>query len=217
MRKILVWDKGTRIFHWLLAVLCTFSLASGLQNDVDVMEWHMFSGYVLLTLLFFRIMTGFFGGDYGRFSQFSLNPKEIVEYLKGRKRYYGHNPLGSWMVVTMMAILLVQILSGFMTSDDVFLEGPWVALVDDEWISFAGETHSVNYYFLLGLIIFHLLAIAYYWKIKKENLVTPMFTGAKIVDKRVENQRAAIPMRYGRLIMFALISSGLSWFLVTFS
>ena len=68
--SILVWDRHTRIFHWLLVLSFSFSLTNGLLGDIDLMDWHMISGYSILGLLIFRSLTGVFGKDYGRFSLF---------------------------------------------------------------------------------------------------------------------------------------------------
>lgn len=217
MKKILVWDKHTRLFHWLLVIFVTFSLATGLVGDMDMMEWHMVSGYILMALLSFRLMTGVLGADYGNFSQFPLRPRELIGYVKGKKHYYGHNPLGSLMIVAFLIVISTQILSGFMTSDDIFLEGPWVTFVDEEWVSLAGTIHGINYYLLLFLISCHILAVSYYQKIKHQDLIFPMVTGMKNVDSRIDNQQAATAMSYRRLVLIVLISCGLSWYLVTFA
>lgn len=217
MKKILVWDKHTRLFHWCLVIFVAFSLVTGLINDMDTMEYHMVSGYVLLALLLFRVMTGFLGGDYGNFSKFPLKPGEVIAYLKGEGHYYGHNPIGSLMILAFFIVILTQILSGFMTSDDVFLEGPWVAFVDEEWVSWAGRIHSVNYYLLLFLISCHVLAVSYYQKFKHHDLIPPMFTGMKNVDNRIDDQEAATVMSLRRLLITFLVACGLSWYLVTFS
>ncbi|MFT7130697.1 MAG: cytochrome b [Gammaproteobacteria bacterium] len=217
MKKILVWDKHTRLFHWFLVVFIVFSLATGLANDMDMMEYHMLSGYTLMALLLFRVMTGLLGGDYANFSKFPIKPREVIGYIKGGRHYYGHNPLGSLMILTFLMVILTQVLSGFMTSDDIFLEGPWVAFVNEEWVSLAGTIHGMNYYLLLFLISTHVFAVIYYEKIKNQDLIVPMFTGLKNVDGRIDDQHEATVMSYRRLVMILLISCGLSWFLVTFS
>ena len=150
--SILVWDRHTRIFHWLLVLSFSFSLTTGLLGDIDLMDWHMISGYSILGLLIFRSLTGVFGKDYGRFSRFSLSPKSVIAYLKGDDNFVGHNPLGSWMVIVMLVALLLQALSGLMTSDDIFVEGPWVMWVSDDWVSWAGQLHGVMFRVLIALV-----------------------------------------------------------------
>ncbi|MGK0374988.1 MAG: cytochrome b, partial [Arenicella sp.] len=60
MKKfILVWDLPTRLFHWglLLAVFYSWLSIDVLEN----MQHHFYSGYVVLTLLLFRLVWGFVG------------------------------------------------------------------------------------------------------------------------------------------------------------
>ena len=215
MGKVLVWDRHTRLFHWLLVLLFSFSIGSGLYNDMDVMEWHMLSGYGLLALLLFRLLTGVAGRDYGHFRRLSLSPASILAYLRGDRQFQGHNPLGSWMVVVMLALLLTQVLSGLMTSDDIFVEGPWVVWVDEQWVSLAGTVHSLNYYALIGLVVTHILAIGYYQLIKKQNLLAPMVSGMAL--QKAGQQGQAQPISVVRLLLIAAIAGGLSWFAITFS
>jgi len=215
MNKILVWDRHTRLFHWLLVMLFTFSIASGLYNDMDVMEWHMLSGYGLLALLLFRLLTGVAGRDYGHFRQFPLSMGSVFAYLRGSRQFQGHNPLGSWMVVIMLALLLTQVLSGLMTSDDIFIEGPWVVWVDEQWVSLAGTVHGLNYYALIALVVMHMLAISYYQWVKKQNLLAAMISG--LAEQKVGAGGEAQRISLVRLLFIAAIAGGLSWFAITFS
>jgi cytochrome b len=51
-----IWDLPTRLFHWLLVLLFSFSWWSAETGEMD---WHRFSGTVLLGLLLFRLLWGF--------------------------------------------------------------------------------------------------------------------------------------------------------------
>ena len=52
--RIRVWDLPTRIFHWALAILVVFSFTTGKVGG-SWLDWHMRSGYAILTLVLFRI------------------------------------------------------------------------------------------------------------------------------------------------------------------
>ena len=191
---MLVWEFHTRLFHWLLVLAFGFALVTGLIADLDWMEWHIRAGYFILGLLIFRLLLGVMGADYGHFGRLTLSPFAIREYLRtGRdrrgRRYAGHNPLGSWMVIVMLLAILVQVLSGFMTTDDIFTEGPWVAWADDQWISWASWTHSNNYWLLIGLMSLHIIAIGFYELVKKQPLVKAMWSGRKAVDAVDSNSK----------------------------
>ncbi|MEH6556759.1 MAG: cytochrome b/b6 domain-containing protein [Oceanicoccus sp.] len=209
--SILIWDRHTRLFHWLLVLAFSFSMTTGLLGDIDLMDWHMISGYSILGLLVFRCLTGLFGKDYGQFSRFPLSPRSVFSYLKGQNDFPGHNPLGSWMVVVMLAGLLVQALSGLMTTDDIFVEGPWVLWVSEEWVSWAGEVHGVMFRVLIALVVLHLLAILFYQVVKQQRLVVAMITGNKLREREDE---AATNLSIGRLLLLAVVAATATWLLI---
>ncbi len=62
MKRILVWDVPTRLFHWLLVI--SFA-GAWLTSESD--EWlspHAFFGYLMLGLIGFRLIWGVAGGHY---------------------------------------------------------------------------------------------------------------------------------------------------------
>ena len=66
--KVRVWDLPLRLFHWLLFVLVTISIYTGLTGGFNEMDYHMLSGYGILGLVVFRVGWGVFGSTYSRFS-----------------------------------------------------------------------------------------------------------------------------------------------------
>ena len=62
------------------------------QARRTLLDWHIRFGCATLGLLLFRLIWGFIGPRYARFSQFLRGPA-AARYLKGR-RAAGHNPLG---------------------------------------------------------------------------------------------------------------------------
>lgn len=219
--RIRVWGLHTRLFHLLLMVAVGFSLLSALCEDLDLMEWHVTSGYVVLGLLVFKLFAGLWGRDYGRFSELPLSVRSVRDYLRGRTQHLGHNPLGSWMVVVMLLCILLQVISGFLTTDDIFYEGPWVTLASDQWISWAGAIHHRNFWLLLALIGLHITAIVYYWRVKNNNLIIPMINGQKEVAVNSVQKATAQPAAQatGLLRVLLMIAGAISlvWLAVTFS
>ena len=73
--------------------------------------------YSVLFLVLFRILYGFVGTKYARFSDFLYHPAKIADYLKGLligrpKHYIGHNPAGGFMILIMLLSLLSLTLTG---------------------------------------------------------------------------------------------------------
>ena len=113
MNEIRVWDPFIRVFHWSLVVAFSIAYLSG--EDESLL--HIYSGYIVLGLVAFRLLWGIIGTRYARFTNFIYSPGEVVRYLKSiieRKplHYVGHNPAAGWMIVALLLCLLVVTVSG---------------------------------------------------------------------------------------------------------
>ncbi|CAM2929428.1 cytochrome b/b6 domain-containing protein [Shewanella amazonensis] len=114
--KVYVWDWVVRGFHWLLVAAF---LTSYLSGD----EWeslHVYSGYLIVTLLLVRILWGFIGSKHARFSDFVRSPAAAIAYLKGLAagkitHYRGHNPAGGLMVIALLLSIAMTGFSGLKT------------------------------------------------------------------------------------------------------
>lgn len=182
--KILVWDLPTRLFHWLLFLCVIVSFVTG-NIGGNSMDDHMLSGYVILTLLLFRLAWGFVGSPLSRFSSFVKGPATVRAYAatllkKDEKPFLGHNPLGGWSIVAMLLFLFVQVGTGLFASDDILTQGPLYAWVSQETSRLLTGVHLINRYVLLILIAVHVCAILFYYFYKGENLFQSMITGMKI-------------------------------------
>jgi cytochrome b len=170
----LIWDLPTRLFHWLLAALVAVSWWTAEQGMLD---WHKLSGFAIAGLLVFRLWWGVAGSSTARFGGFLKGPAGIMAYLKGGAAGApGHNPLGGWSVVAMLAVLVAQVTLGLFAINDDFEGGPLTKYVDYETGLVIAEWHETLFNVLLGLIVLHLLAIGYY-AARRKNLVGPMITG----------------------------------------
>jgi cytochrome b len=181
--RILVWDIPTRLFHWLLVVFVSISFVTG-HIGGNAMAIHEWSGFVILALLLFRLMWGFFGSRQSRFVTFVRGPAAVLQYAKGLARgdvlhYLGHNPLGGWSILAMVITLLTQAVTGLFATDDILTQGPlypWVSDATSHWLT---RVHRLNQNLILVLIVIHLLAIFFYLFVKHENLIKPMIFGTK--------------------------------------
>lgn len=222
--KQFVWDIHTRVFHWLLVITVITCLTTGLLDDLDYMDAHIYGGYTVLGLLIFKLLTGILGKDYSRFTALPLHPKRIINYLKGKETFIGHNPLGSWMIIVMIIALFAQAITGLMTSDDIFMEGPWVIWADDELISVASMIHTNIWRLLILLTLIHFSAVLYYLVKKRINLITPMITGTKDISAQTRSADEAISADEGievkklpliMLVVIMIIAAGLTYGLIS--
>jgi cytochrome b len=221
--RILVWDVPVRLFHWSLALLLVVSYFTARAGG-DWMNLHFWSGYAILTLLFFRIAWGFLGSTTARFSSFLRGPSAAIAHLghllgHGRPRDAGHNPLGGAMVVVMILAVLAQAATGLFAADTDMgmVNGPLALKVADKWVERATAFHSFWINVLLILVGLHVLAVLFYLVWKRQNLIGAMFTGRKPADDVVEPGAASPKLVFvsNRLaISLLLVSAALVYFIV---
>lgn len=177
MTEIRLWDLPLRLFHWALAVAVA---AAFVTAKVGWLEAHALCGLAVLGLLVFRLAWGFVGSSYARFVQFVRGPRALRAYLRGQWQGAGHNPLGALSVLAMLAVLLAQVLTGLVATDDSGFYGPLAALVDRETTDLASSLHRLQEVAVMLLVLLHVAAILFH-RVRGENLVTPMLTGRAVV------------------------------------
>ena len=200
--EVRVWDLLIRIFHWSLVIGFSIAYLTGEEES----NLHIYSGYTVLGLIIFRILWGFIGTRYARFSDFVYSPKAVSRYVKSLvgqkpKHYLGHNPAGGWMVIAMLVTLFVVSFSGlklYAVEEGLGpLAGslPAVTLVSPAYADDDGgeeeegkgekeeefweEIHEASANFMLFLIFLHIAGVVVSGRLHRENLIKAMITGRK--------------------------------------
>ncbi len=202
--EVKVWDPLVRIFHWGLVLFFTIAYLTG-EDESDL---HIYAGYTVLGLISFRLLWGFIGSKYARFSDFVKSPATIIDYarnlFKGRtKHYLGHNPLGGAMIVTMLISLFMLSYTGLKIYAIEEGKGPLAmettvtfvqsARADDdgeeyktgeesEEEEFWEEIHEFFANLMLLLIVLHIGGVILSSRLEHQNLVRAMITGRKKQD-----------------------------------
>lgn len=158
LQEYSVWDKGTRIFHWL-NVICVLGLIAigtvilnasdlGVSNDgkIFLKTIHVYVGYVFALNLLWRLIWGFIGGPYARWgallpfkSGYTAQFKEEVAAVgQGRVvNYIGHTPLGRLAVTVILLLLVCQAVTGLiLAGTDVYMP-PFGGMIA-EWVAAEG-------------------------------------------------------------------------------
>lgn len=215
-KRIRVWDLPLRLFHWALLV-CVVGAVVSIEVLDDATDWHARFGYAVATLLIFRIAWGFVGSRHARFLNFVRGPGHILAYLRGKKDAdadLGHNPLGALSVLGLLLVLAIQAGTGLFLTDEILFEAPLFKHVSAATSELLGQVHEINSKLIFLLVGLHIAAILFYRFVKRENLVTPMITGNKVVA----SDSAAVSASGGAaalgLVIFAL-ASALVWFVTT--
>ncbi len=171
-----IWDLPTRIFHWAL-VVCIVGAFVSVKLGGLYMDWHVRFGCTALGLILFRLLWGFFGPRYARFTQFLRGPAAVARYLKGAAAPAGHNPLGALSVVALLLVIGFQAVSGLFTTDDIMTQGPLFGHVNETVSAAMTSWHKLNEWVILALIALHLVAVAWYGVVRRKRLVRAIITG----------------------------------------
>ncbi len=179
-RRVPIWDRPTRVFHWVLAILFVVCFVSGSRGAFEI---HIPAGQALLVLVVARILWGLVGSETSRLARLVRSPATILAYVRTvprrePDRYGGHNPLGGLSVVAMLALLLLQTGLGLFAADvDGLYEGPLSLLVSYDLAREAADLHALVVDVLLVFVGLHLAAILFHLVYKRENLTGAMVTG----------------------------------------
>ncbi|MDE2463052.1 MAG: cytochrome b/b6 domain-containing protein [Alphaproteobacteria bacterium] len=139
-RMVRIWDPFVRIGHWIL--VATFFIAY-LTED-DLLGIHVWAGYVVGTIVVLRIIWGFFGPSYARFSNFVRGPKKVFSYLRDlilfrAPRYLGHSPAGGAMVIALLLSLAATVGTGLVAYGAEHHAGPLASYFASESASGATQ------------------------------------------------------------------------------
>lgn len=206
-RSVAVWDLPTRIFHWLTVVLVA---AAYVTQRLNWMQMHVRIGETLLALVLFRILWGCFGSETARFSRFVAAPREALAHLRHLLRrepdtQVGHNAAGGWMVLLLLALLLVETLTGLYDNNDIADEGPLSEIVPAKIANAIADMHAFVWDVLAAAVVLHVCAIAVYALVKGHNLLGPMLSGRKRLPASVRAPARASLWLAALLMAFSAI------------
>lgn len=201
-----VWDLPLRLFHWSLLLLFLIAYVTG--SRVRYYAVHEAAGIALFGLLIFRLIWGFIGSEPARFSSFLKGPRAVLSHVREllqrrAEPLPGHNPLGGWGVAVMLALLVIESISGLFSSTFDYA-GPLAPLVLDAWADRMASIHAINLNLLLGMIGLHLLGVALTSFFGRENLVASMIHGRKHLA-----QTSGVPVQGGsgvRVVIAVLVA-----------
>lgn len=213
VKTMKVWDLPVRLFHWLLAALVVTAGASGKMGG-DAMEIHLWAGYGIAILVVFRFFWGWVGTHHARFGNFVRGIPATLAYCRQLLRgsaptQPGHNPLGGWMVLLLLAMLAFQAGTGLFANDDILTEGPLFDRVSKDTSDWLTAVHKLGFKALLALAGMHVLAIVLYLMVKRINLIGPLITGRMAVaDPSLPEHPAAGSANLLALALLAASAAG---------
>ncbi|MBI1779507.1 MAG: cytochrome b/b6 domain-containing protein [Proteobacteria bacterium] len=206
--EVTVWDLATRLFHWTLVIAVSINLfLISPRGDLNRLI-HFSVGYLVLGLLAFRLAWGFFGSPRSRFGDFLrgwAGVKQHLDSLRQRQTVHtvGHDPIGGWMIVTLIGALALMVATGLFASDRR-ASGPFAYLLSKTASNTIGDIHQLISDVLIGLIALHVLGIATHWYLSGENLVASMLHGRKRLPSTEAGRERPLAPGYRAVVLGAL-------------
>lgn len=206
-----LWDWQVRVCHWLMVVLIAACWWTAENHEI---VYHSYCAYGLLGVVLFRIYWGFFGSNTARFSQFIKKPSAVAQYVKTLPQRQvgasgGHNALGGYSVLVLLALMLLQIGLGLFSIDvDGFDGGPFADYLRFKTSREIAEWHEVTFNVLLGFIVLHIVAVVYYLVWRRQNLTAAMIHGKTSTPVSGQPMK---PASYARFTVGVLIAGFIVW------
>jgi cytochrome b len=210
-----VWDLPVRVFHWML-VLAVAGAWGTHALGVAYFRYHVWCGYVVLVLVAFRLLWGVAGTRHARFAQFVRGPMVTLRYARqllggAAPHVPGHNPLGAWMVLALLAALLAQALLGLFANDEIFNFGPLYGYVSNARSVALTGLHRRLFYWILAAVALHVAAVGWHRFARGENLVRSMITGRKAAAIVPEQEAIGSSRSWLALLIVAVLAAALAW------
>ncbi|UTO04372.1 cytochrome b/b6 domain-containing protein [Moraxella sp. FZLJ2107] len=168
-KTVKVWDIWVRLTHWLVAIGIFVNLTELIEEGST---WHEYVGYAVAALVVSRLIWGFIGTKYARFSDFFPTPRRIKNHLKGfgkQGTHLGHNPFGALMMFALWGVIIALGVTGYLMGLDAY----W----GEEWLQELHEILANSLYLLIPLHVLSAIGMSF---VEKQNLIKAMITGNKI-------------------------------------
>jgi len=172
LKEYRVWDLPTRIFHWVnfttvlllifMGLMMLFKKDMGitsLEAKITLKTIHVLIGYVFVANLVIRIIWGFIGTRFSRWTNIFPGggyASELKGYLASikagePKQYLGHNPLGRLAVAVIMIVLSVMAVTGLIRAGTDIYYPPFGSMVAEYVVSEGVDPASLKPYDKTGV------------------------------------------------------------------
>ncbi len=210
-----VWDRPTRLLHWTIALLViTLALLMignygmeylGIDESVrtPARRLHAYTGYAFVLALGLRLVWGFIGNAYARWSDIIPHGKERWKAVGHNIRWYlsgfkgrpfgavGHDPFASVFYAALFLVLMSQAVTGLILAGSefhmypayFFMKGMSGVRLDAVGDSVIGDVHVFGFWFIFFFLGAHLFGLVAHEVKEKTGLLSSMIHGKKYLPK----------------------------------
>ena len=149
------------------------------------MDAHATVGILLAGWIIFRLVWGFIGPQYARFSSFPIPTPQTaltgVQNLirKETEHTPGHSAIGGLAVYVLIGLIGLTAITGMASSDDILFAGPLAPLLPAFLVNLASLSHPVPSKLVLITVLLHVVAVLWHTILMKEPLIQGMIMGLK--------------------------------------
>ena len=149
------------------------------------MDAHATVGILLAGWIIFRLVWGFIGPQYARFSSFPIPTPQTaltgVQKLirKETEHTPGHSAIGGLAVYVLIGLIGLTAITGMASSDDILFAGPLAPLLPEFLVNLASLSHPVLSKLVLITVLLHVVAVLWHTILMKEPLIQGMIMGLK--------------------------------------
>lgn len=168
-----IYDLPTRFFHWLFAgsFITAFTIANTVDDESTVFAYHMLAGFMMGFVVLWRLIWGMIGSTHARFTDFRLNPTDLLDYFKGMlssngRLWAGHNPASSWAALIMMLLAAALAVTGYL-------------MVSGNAGESLEDIHELLANAFLAIVVLHIAGVILHAMQHKDRLGQSMLTGLK--------------------------------------
>lgn len=217
-RKVPVWDVPTRAFHWSLVVLVLVNLVVEPRGSVLAYRVHVTAGYVIAALIVFRLAWGVIGSPHSRFADFVTGWASVRAYGRrlirlGPPHFVGHNPLGGWMIILLLATLTALASTGLVATTRR-VAGPLAFLVPLSIGRAVAEIHEFLGNVLIALIAIHIAGVIVDMFLQSADVLRAMITGRKTLYEYYARQEGALANPWPAALIAAALAAAIAWALM---
>ena len=214
-KRVYVWEFPVRLTHWLnVFAIVTMGITgyyighpfiTAYEDSQFIMGWmrfiHFSAAFIFTVSIAVRIYWSFEGNAYATWRAFFPFTREdstrmvqqvlFYSFLTDKPRFVvGHNPLAGFYYLLMMAMFLIEVLTGFalysLYNPGGFLNSMlgWVFSLFN--LQTVRLIHHLTMWLLLYFIMLHIYISIYLDRVEKSGLVGSIITGYKSVHEDVK-------------------------------
>ncbi|MCK5236423.1 MAG: cytochrome b/b6 domain-containing protein [Deltaproteobacteria bacterium] len=209
-----VWDWQTRVLHWLNAALVISLVllilgyegleALGVEKSArePLEDMHVYLGRFFVVTLALRIIWGFLGNKYARWSDMIPFSKEKRAALVANLKWFaggfrtkapvnvGHNPVASLLYIAVIVVLVMQAVTGLLLAGLEHNMFPGTLITDglsyeaaEELEEVAEEIHEFGLFFVIFFFASHMAGLVIHRLFDRGGLLGSMLHGKKYFKK----------------------------------